>query len=275
MDAATQVPLNKMNGKQLKAARAHVEMLWGKIKHETTWARFVRIEDYNDAPIFENEDHLRYLASLSRPRRINIVQVPDGLQTALGYLKRGWNPVPVSRETKTPIGVAWQKRRLDRKTVHEHFNGADMNTGVQLGPYSNGLTDVDLDCREALIVGALLLPKGDNVFGRKSKPRSHWLYTTTLADTNECAGLQFRDADGEKGRNGTMMLELRFRRWWQGLAIGVSRQRAYQRGTVRWTSMVRSSPLMMPGCCSGCDGSRSQPCSRGIGLRRAAGTRRH
>jgi hypothetical protein len=133
----------------------------------------------------------------------------DALKTALGYIGRGWNPLPVSRRTKKPIGCEWQKRRLNNKTAPNYFNGGKLNVGVQMGPMSSGLTDVDLDCREALVIGALLLPKTNTIFGRKSKPRSHWLYVTELAGSIDKACLQFRDVDGTDGRNGTMMLELR------------------------------------------------------------------
>jgi hypothetical protein len=125
------------------------------------------------------------------------------LKIALDYIKRGWNPVPVSRRTKKPIGLEWQKCRLTSETAPDYFNGGDVNVGVQLGDKSNGLTDVDLDGREALVIGPLLLPKTNNIFGRKSKPRSHWLYVTGLAETISKACLQFKDIDG------TMMLELR------------------------------------------------------------------
>jgi predicted P-loop ATPase len=127
----------------------------------------------------------------------------DPLTIARGYRKRGWNPIPVSRRTKKPIGYGWQQRRLTEETVAEVFNRADMNVGVQLGPLSNGLTDVDPDCREAVMIGSMLLPGSNNVFGRASKPRSHWLYGTTLADKINKACLQFKDVDG------TMMLELK------------------------------------------------------------------
>jgi len=129
--------------------------------------------------------------------------VDNPLTIARGYLKRGWNPVPVSCQTKKPIGNGWQHRRLTEKTAAKVFNRADMNVGVQLGPMSNGLTDVDLDCREAVMIGAMLLPASNNIFGRASKPQSHWLYGTTLADKITKAHLQFKDTDG------TMMLELK------------------------------------------------------------------
>jgi Bifunctional DNA primase/polymerase, N-terminal len=122
---------------------------------------------------------------------------------ARDYLKRGWNPIPVSRQTKKPIGYGWQHRRLTEETVAAVFNRADMNVGVQSGPMSSGLSDVDLDCREAVMIGPLLLPESNNIFGRASKPRSHWLYSTTLAEGIDKACLQFRDVDD------TMMLELK------------------------------------------------------------------
>src|SRR5262245_29246896 len=104
------------------------------------------------------------------------------LKIALDVLSRGWNPVPVSRKTKKPIGMAWQKRRLSRETAPKVFDDDDINVGVQMGLHSDGLTDVDLDCKEALVAGPLFLPKCNNVFGRASKRRSHWLYRTDLAD---------------------------------------------------------------------------------------------
>jgi hypothetical protein len=127
------------------------------------------------------------------------------LEIARGYLKRGWNPIPVSRQKKKPAGGnAWQKRRLNSETVAEAFNGADMNVGVQMGPMSDGLTDIDLDCREAVAIGGMLLPKSNNIFGRASKRRSHWLYSSTLAERVAKACLQFKDPAG-----GAMMLELK------------------------------------------------------------------
>src|SRR6516165_6928399 len=135
--------------------------------------------------------------------------MPDPLQVAQDYIKRGWNPVAVSRKTKKPIGAAWQKRVLTATTAARHFNGAAINVGVQLGPNSHNLNDTDLDCPEAVQIGGLLLPATDATFGRKSKPRSHRLYVTDLADHINKACLQFHDVDSKKGKPGTMLLELR------------------------------------------------------------------
>jgi hypothetical protein len=133
----------------------------------------------------------------------------DPLQVALSYIARGWNPLPLSRKTKKPIGSKWQWRIITAKTAARYFNGAAINIGVQFGPNSGGLTDTDLDCREAVDVADLLLPKTNASFGRKSKLRSHRLYNTDLADHIENACLQFHDVDGAKGKPGTMLLELR------------------------------------------------------------------
>src|SRR5262249_40361574 len=128
--------------------------------------------------------------------------VNNRLAIARGYIKRGWNPVPVSRRTKKPFEKAWQTLRATEETVTSRFSRT-VNVGVQMGPMSGGLTDVDLDCREAMLVASMLLPESNNVFGRASKPCSHWLYSSTLADKIAKASLQFKDIDG------SMMLELR------------------------------------------------------------------
>ena len=99
---------------------------------------------------------------------------------------------------------SWQLRKLDHETAELVFRHAELNVGVQMGPYSGGLTDIDLDCREAVTIGPVLLPASNNVFGRASKPCSHWLYSSTLANKIAKAGLQFRDAG-----DGAMMPELR------------------------------------------------------------------
>jgi hypothetical protein len=126
------------------------------------------------------------------------------LEIALRFIERGWNPIPVSRRTKKPIGTAWQKQPVKTaKDAPRYFNGSSINVGVQMGKKSKGLSDVDLDCGEAVIIGGLLLPNSGAVFGRKSKLRSHWLYYSNLASKIDKAAVQFRDTDH------TMMLELR------------------------------------------------------------------
>ncbi len=51
--------------------------------------------------------------------------------------------------------------------------------GVLLGEPSLRLIDVDLDHPLTLELAASYLPPTNSIFGRTSKPRSHWLYYST------------------------------------------------------------------------------------------------
>lgn len=68
-----------------------------------------------------------------------------------------------------------------------------MNIAIQLGPKSHGLTDVDLDCIEAIALAEFLLPPTDAIFGRKSKPGSHRLYITDLSANQERAVIKYSE----------------------------------------------------------------------------------
>jgi hypothetical protein len=98
------------------------------------------------------------------------------LDIALNYRARGWNPIPVPYRKKGPTDKEWDKRELIEDTLPQYFNGAAQNIGVQLGAKSRGLTDIDLDCPEAIKLARYFLPRTDSCFGRASKPRSHLLY---------------------------------------------------------------------------------------------------
>lgn len=107
-------------------------------------------------------------------------------------------------KTKVPIGEAWQARTITTETAPQHFNGAQLNVGVVLGPSSKGLTDTDLDCAEAVAIAPYVLPQTAARFGRKSKRESHRLYTTNLAANAEKAVFTYRHPF-----TGEMFLELR------------------------------------------------------------------
>jgi len=108
---------------------------------------------------------------------------------ALAYAKRGWKPVPVSRMSKTPIGKDWQTQPFNPA----QFNGNVQNIGIQLGEASKGLTDVDLDSMIAIGLAPEFLPSTTAIFGRRSKPCSHQLYVTDLAQTEKRAVLKYTD----------------------------------------------------------------------------------
>jgi hypothetical protein len=98
-------------------------------------------------------------------------------QIARQYLARGWAPVPIPHGEKGPVIAGWEKLTITPDNVENHFiNGTTQNIGVMLGPKSNGLTDVDLDCSEAVRLAPYFLPATEAVFGRASKACSHYLY---------------------------------------------------------------------------------------------------
>jgi hypothetical protein len=118
------------------------------------------------------------------------------LDVAIGYRRRGWTPVPVVFRGKRPVGEAWQHRRITEETARQYFNGAGSggyNIGLQLGAASGGLTDIDLDCREAIVIAPYVLPPTDSIFGRKSKRASHRFYVTDLCQQTDAAAFQLRD----------------------------------------------------------------------------------
>jgi hypothetical protein len=132
---------------------------------------------------------------------------------ALEYLQRRWQPVPVPYRQKRTVLDGWQKLDITEANIGEYFDQRRQNVGVQLGSRSDGLTDVDLDCPEALALLALatLLPDTAAIFGRRSKPRSHWLYITDLCESEQKAVIQFKEPpalalDPEKP---AMLVELR------------------------------------------------------------------
>jgi P4 family phage/plasmid primase-like protien len=127
----------------------------------------------------------------------------------LEYIRRGWNPVPIPFMTKGPKGKDWGKRRIDMTNVNSFFPvGQQWNVGVQLGPTSGNLIDVDLDCPEALALADWFFPQTQAVFGRQATPTSHRLYISPeLVATAGKAALQFEDPDA--GSDKGMLIELR------------------------------------------------------------------
>ena len=134
----------------------------------------------------------------------------SALETARSYIQRGWNPVPVPDKSKKPIGEGWQKRIIDETNVEQFFNGRPQNVGVLMGPTSGGLSDVDLDCSEAIAIAPYVLPKTGAKFGRDLSMDLHWLYVTTLGATVEEATVQFEDPVRLKEQKPkTMLVEIR------------------------------------------------------------------
>jgi hypothetical protein len=95
----------------------------------------------------------------------------------------------------------WQGLRLTTDNLHGHFGSGVTGVGVLNGEPSGGLVDVDLDCPEAIQAAPIFLPATACIFGRPSKPRSHYVYRVE----QEPAYWKITDADADK----TTLVELR------------------------------------------------------------------
>ena len=93
------------------------------------------------------------------------------LEAARAYVARGWNPLPLPYKSKIPTDRGWQQRVIREPDLPRYFNGRPQNVGVVLGLSSAGLTDLDLDCREAIAIAPYILPKTGAIFGRHLRPR--------------------------------------------------------------------------------------------------------
>jgi hypothetical protein len=102
------------------------------------------------------------------------------LEVARSYLQRGWMPLPVPFRSKNPGFTGWQNFAVSDTDLPRHFNGRQQNIGVLLGVASGNLTDVDLDCAEAVALAPHFLPATAAIFGRQTRPRSHWLYVAAI-----------------------------------------------------------------------------------------------
>jgi hypothetical protein len=114
---------------------------------------------------------------------------PTIAEIAAAYHARGFKPVPLERGGKSNKRKVWQKQPYDPR----QFNGNAQNIGLQMGEVSRGLTDIDCDAAEAVRLAPFFLPSTPAVFGRNSKPCSHWLYITELWRTEPKAVIPFED----------------------------------------------------------------------------------
>jgi hypothetical protein len=95
-------------------------------------------------------------------------------EAATWWIERGFSPIPVPTRCKSPGAKKWQELRVNAANAPEYFDGQPQNIGILLG--HNNAADCDLDSREAVEIAPQYLPTTGLTFGRRSKPRSHWLY---------------------------------------------------------------------------------------------------
>ena len=128
---------------------------------------------------------------------------PDAaVHAALEYHRRGWRVIPLAARSKSPKVKGWPTLVLDEPGIRRQFKGA-CNVGVVLGDASGGLVDVDLDSDEAVALSATFLPPTGCVFGRASRPASHWVYVADGVPRTA------RYATGPPGGEREVLLELR------------------------------------------------------------------
>lgn len=124
------------------------------------------------------------------------------------YIRQGNAVLPLPFQSKVPVIEGWRELRITLDDLPKHFNGHPQNIGIILGEASKGLTDADLDCSEARALARYFLPPTASMFGRKSAPRSHWLYVVNPAmKTKQWEAPE--DKTVHTGNDKLMLVELR------------------------------------------------------------------
>jgi hypothetical protein len=112
------------------------------------------------------------------------------------YLSEGLAPIPLPSRSKNPGYPGWPDLRVTLDTLDVHCPPDEPhNVGILNGGPSHNHHDVDLDCPEAARIAPLLLPPTGWTFGRRSSPRSHWIYRTDRP--LDSAKLEYTDLGGE------------------------------------------------------------------------------
>ncbi len=100
---------------------------------------------------------------------------------AIAYRRRGWFPIPIPTRSKVPPLPGWPRLRLTIDEIPEYFKGS-MNVGILTGAVSKNVVDIDLDSQSAIRLAPRFLAS-TIMFGRQTKPLSHWIYTAYGART--------------------------------------------------------------------------------------------
>lgn len=121
----------------------------------------------------------------------------NSAQIAQSWLDLGIQPVPLKYGSKIPKGgKGWNTLQVTDETIEEFFKRGD-NIGGLWGEPSDWIVDIDLDWDEACELAEYLLPE-TFVYGRRSRPGSHYLY--------RCPGIMGSKRHLKKGE---MIVEIR------------------------------------------------------------------
>jgi hypothetical protein len=118
---------------------------------------------------------------------------------ALDLLQHRINPVVLKPGDKCPVHNDWHKLLPLTAEQIPHVFAGNQNLGAQLGPRSDHLVDAEFDTPTAVALAPRFMPPTRAIFGRKSKPRSHWLYRCPeLHDGHHGAVIKIQNGDGKE-----------------------------------------------------------------------------
>lgn len=125
----------------------------------------------------------------------------DSVNVAASWLEMGILPVPLKPNSKKPQGgKGWNTYRARKETLPEFFK-TGYNVGGLWGEPSGWIVDIDLDWDEACDLAPYLLPE-TFIYGRQSRPLSHYLYRCRGVSTSKRVLHQ-------QGQQDEMIVELR------------------------------------------------------------------
>jgi P4 family phage/plasmid primase-like protien len=104
-------------------------------------------------------------------------------KAAYFLIGKGYTPLPLPGGAKRPTLTGWQNVSVSIKDVDQRFT-----EGCNIGLRLDTVTDVDLDCPEALALAPFFLKPTGAIWGRKTAPRSHHIY-----DVKESRHKEFAD----------------------------------------------------------------------------------
>jgi hypothetical protein len=112
-----------------------------------------------------------------------------------------------------PVPLKYSSKHvLHKETFQSNYNPSDslwheqqLNIGVLTGPKRNGPLDIDLDCPEAIALAPYFLPDTGAMFGRASKPASHYLYKTDFPSPDFQTAI-YRDPSEKNTLQGSSIL---------------------------------------------------------------------
>ena len=87
------------------------------------------------------------------------------------YLSKDWKVLPIPKGSKAPIIKDWPGVNITEEELFKYFSDSE-NIGVKLGKPSKWLTDIDLDCKEAIQVAEYFLPSAESIVTGKQIGRA-------------------------------------------------------------------------------------------------------